>query len=229
MTPFMIACPQCDKEMKVTEEVIGKKIRCKGCQHVFVVQKPSAAPAATAKKKAVKEAPKEEAVAPNKNMSAKEAFEQQIADEAAEGDNPYGLGHLEEGVARCPRCANAMESEEAVVCLNCGFNTRTRNRGETKKVIESTGQEVFMYRLPGIVCIIVVLAMLIFAIIMAINIKKWAKGSFLENEDGTFWLHPGIFSLYSTLFMIAVGIPLMKIAIKRLITQNRPDEKVIKT
>ena len=42
-TSFVIACPECKKQMKVTDALIGKKIRCKECEHVFAVSAPKGA------------------------------------------------------------------------------------------------------------------------------------------------------------------------------------------
>ncbi len=48
-SPVVIACPNCDKALKVPPAVFGKKIKCKHCQHAFVVQDPDA-PARPAKR-----------------------------------------------------------------------------------------------------------------------------------------------------------------------------------
>lgn len=213
---YTIACTKCGKQLKVGEAVLGKKIRCKDCQNVFVAQKP----AATARA----------ATPPGQQLSMKEVYEKQIADEEAQGDNPYGMGAIEEGVARCPRCANEMESETAVICLNCGFNVKTRTRAETKAVYEHTGQEVFIHRLPGIICAIIAIVALVFGIIFNFKVQTWAKDwEWLQNEDKTYWLKPGIFGLYGSLALIVfVLIPCTRFAIKRLVYDHRPAERVIK-
>jgi DNA-directed RNA polymerase subunit RPC12/RpoP len=215
---YTIACTKCGKQIKVGEAVLGKKIRCKDCQNVFVAQKP----AATARAAAAPPA--------GQQLSMKEVYEQQIADEEAQGDNPYGMGAVEEGAARCPRCANAMESETAVICLNCGFNVKTRTRAETKAVYEHTGQEVFVHRLPGIICAIIAITALVFGIIFNFKVQVWAKDwEWLQNEDKTYWLKPGIFGLYGSLALIVfVLIPCTRFAIKRLVYNHRPVERVIK-
>lgn len=220
---YTIACTKCGKQIKIGEAVLGKKIRCKECETVFVAQKPTA----TAKTKAASAAA---TTPPGQQMSMKEKYEQQIADEEAQGDNPYGMGAIEEGVARCPRCANEMESETAVICLNCGFNIKTRTRQETKKVYEHTGGEVFLHRLPGIICAIISITTLVFGIIFNFKVQEWAKSwEWLQNEDKTYWLKPGIFGLYGSLFLIVfVLIPCTRFAIKRLVYNHRPEEKIIK-
>ena len=39
-SPVVIECPNCNKSLKVPPAVFGKKIKCKHCQHAFVVQDP---------------------------------------------------------------------------------------------------------------------------------------------------------------------------------------------
>jgi hypothetical protein len=134
-----ITCPECDKQMKVSAEVIGKKIRCKGCSTVFPVKAPAGAAAggkSAAKKKA----------APKK-------------DDDEESADPYGI--TEETFApRCPQCANEMESREAIVCLYCGYNLETREKSRMRKVREVTKWDVFVWWLPGILCVLAVIGMI---------------------------------------------------------------------
>src|SRR5262249_61807412 len=56
-----------------------------------------------------------------------------------------------QGVKRCPQCAFEM-SEEALICLECGFNTLTRTRLTTLKTYETTSSDRMSWRLPGILC-----------------------------------------------------------------------------
>ena len=42
-TTIVISCPECDKQIKAPAELEGKKIRCKGCGHTFVVRASAAA------------------------------------------------------------------------------------------------------------------------------------------------------------------------------------------
>src|SRR5262249_10386719 len=71
--------------------------------------------------------------------------------EEDENSNPYGVTDLDI-TPRCPNCANPMESHKAVICLYCGYNTMTREWGGTKKTIEHTGSEHFLWLLPGLLC-----------------------------------------------------------------------------
>src|SRR5262245_53642187 len=99
-----VACPECQKQIKASAELQGKKVRCKGCGHVFVIGGATASkPSAEAKAGPVKVGPK------------------------ASGDEDdakaYGLSAItDEGIPRCPHCAQEMSSAEAIICLHCGYN-----------------------------------------------------------------------------------------------------------
>ena len=45
METIVISCPECDKQIKAPADAVGKKIRCKSCEHVFVIKAPAKAPA----------------------------------------------------------------------------------------------------------------------------------------------------------------------------------------
>ena len=36
-----ISCPECGKTLKVPEKILGKKIKCKDCEHAFVAEDPA--------------------------------------------------------------------------------------------------------------------------------------------------------------------------------------------
>ena len=41
--PIKITCPECKKVIAVPPDLLGKKVRCKGCSKVFEAQKPAPA------------------------------------------------------------------------------------------------------------------------------------------------------------------------------------------
>ena len=64
-----ITCPECAKQLQAPAEILGRKIRCKGCNAVFVAQK-AAENKVTAKKadkKKVEKPKAEEATIPIKS------------------------------------------------------------------------------------------------------------------------------------------------------------------
>ncbi len=72
--------------------------------------------------------------------------------------NPYGVTDIDLA-RRCPYCAHEMD-EEDVICLNCGYNTQTRKHHETQRTYANTSGEVFMWLLPGILCVLGIFALI---------------------------------------------------------------------
>ena len=115
-----IVCPECGKQIKAPENVLGKKVRCKSCQATFVANEGGSKgpPAKSSKPSSGK---------PSKSKSGKSgpAKPARLAlDDDEDDPNPYGMLDMS-FVARWPECANEME-EGAIICLTCGYNTRTR-------------------------------------------------------------------------------------------------------
>src|SRR5207244_6402516 len=119
----------------------GKLIRWKGCGQVFAVRAPAASKSAAVGKKgsAVQAA------------QAKPAAPAPPPQDAESEKNPYKLTDIVLAT-RCPQCAAAMESPEAVVCLNCGYNTSTRRRMTTIRTYAHTPLDWLIWLAPGILC-----------------------------------------------------------------------------
>lgn len=127
---IVISCPKCKKSVKAPAAVQGRRVRCKGCNTVFQATVAGAAP-----QKSPPAAPTDEEWAEIK---------------------AYGIV-VEKDLPRCPYCAWELESSEAVVCLNCGYNLRTRQR-LTEKILEPvTVGDYILWLLPGIACALAVL------------------------------------------------------------------------
>ncbi len=201
-----VNCPECDKPLKVPAEARGKKIRCKGCEHVFVipggVTKAPAKPAGKGAKPAPPPPPKP------------------VDDDEDEGDGkPNGVTTLDLA-ARCPTCANEME-EGARICLNCGYDTTTRTYHRTRKTHDQTGGDVFLWLLPGILCAIAVLALIgidIWWILCMKELVGYPDGEwydFIGGQACTMWWCIG--SLFQMFF---AG----RFAFNRLVLNNTPPE-----
>src|SRR5947209_4244273 len=152
METIVISCPECDKKIKAPADAVGKKIRCKSCDHVFVIKAPGKAsakvpgpikPAAPSGKPPKAEKPAKPTSPPKPSKPT---------DEDDEDANPYGLAEVDEKL-RCPQCAFEME-EGAFICVGCGFNTRTREQARTLRIKETTGQDKFLWLLPGILAVL---------------------------------------------------------------------------
>lgn len=211
MGTIVISCPACQKQSKAPAEVQGKKIRCKACGEVFAVKATPPAAAAPAKKSAPPKGDLVEAEAPAPRAAD---------DDEEEGSNPYAVTDLDTGV-RCPHCAAAMPNAEAIVCLECGYNTNTRSRVVSTTVYENTGGDYFMWLLPGIACALTVLLLLGAIAYLWIGGRAWKE----TGEDAGWWnrlvLAGQVWGTIMSLFFIYLS---GKFAVKRLIFNPHPPE-----
>jgi hypothetical protein len=211
-TTILIVCPECGKQIKAPDNVLGKKVRCKFCQAAFVAKKGSdkAAPAKPAKD-----------AKPAKSPAGKPAKLAKAADDDDDDDpNPY---HLEDIslAPRCPDCANEVE-EGQVICLTCGYNLRTRERLKTRKIYDLTLGEHILWLLPGILCAITVLSVIGFNIwyLMEIDeVVSWDTDPFYLGV----WTIGGI-KLWVVIMSLGAIWFAGKFAVKRLILHPKPPE-----
>jgi DNA-directed RNA polymerase subunit RPC12/RpoP len=201
-----IACPKCNKTFRGNEEVKNKRIRCPACGVGFVVKEFVAGGAAPAKAK-----PKSE--------PAPEEKEEENPDDDA---NPYGVGTVSIA-ARCPNCANEMESEAAIICLYCGYNTQTRTLGQTTRTVQQTGSDRIKWLMPGIGCFFGLLLLVLFQNYYTLNLAA----SF-RTEDGWLWsmLSSEPLFLWLTLISAAVLWIIGRFVFKRLILEPKPPESI---
>lgn len=201
-----ITCPECQKKFKTKADVQGKKIKCPGCAHAFVV--PDLSTAVQAKGKPDdKDAP-----IPVAGLTPPKPADDE------ENDDPYGLTHADMA-PRCPNCANEMESEDAVVCLFCGYNTLTRQWGKTEKTVAiSTGRH-FLHLLPGIACALLFLFCVLDQIYYCVVYPFNVAGTFMEWSD-----HESL-RTWSTIFALSSMWSLGAYAYHRLIVKPLPDEQ----
>jgi hypothetical protein len=195
-----IICPTCEKSIKAPESVVGKKIRCKGCGETFTAKAPKAP-------KASKEKP------PKKSDAIK------VAGEEEEGAGAYGMRDEYLG-ARCPECAEAMGDDD-VICLNCGYNTVTRLKAGVRKVKEQTGGDVFLWLLPGILCVIAALLLLTW---LTGNLIFRATRTDLAQYDKLTVNIADCCLLWFSIFQIWLIYKSTRFAIKRLIQNPSPPE-----
>jgi hypothetical protein len=222
-----ITCPDCEKQMKAPPNLEGKKIRCKGCGNIFVAR-----------------ADKPGAKAPTKSGPAKAAPAKGGAKAPADPNNDSGDAEAYKvtGMSfapRCPECANEMESEEAIICLVCGYNTVTRTRSRTRKVRDVTGGARFLWLLPGIICVILALGQTVFAILYYAQAQYWFFGAAARGwdslppadraqlEDNMPWYYflvkPG-FKVWVVVISAFIVFLEGRFAVKRLILHTTPPE-----
>jgi hypothetical protein len=208
-TAISVTCPGCKKAMRAPIEARGKKVRCKSCNHVFVV--PAAPARAPAGKPGARPQPGADAV------TAMVPPPEEIEDDDGES-KPYGVLTMDL-TPRCPHCANELESAEAVICLKCGYNLQTRDFHRTRTTLDVTGGDVFVWLLPGILCVILVLCLIGFDIWYCLKIKSIVAG-----EDWLEWLGSGFMRLWMVIFTLFIMYKAGKFAFIRLILNPTPPE-----
>ncbi len=244
MATVPIQCPECDNPMKVPDSVFGKKIKCKQCEHTFVVKDPDAGakPAVRPSKPGggvkpskpgggtvkVKEDPK-----PEPEPAAKPAYKFQDDDDD-DGARPDPITVVDGGedIPRCPFCAKELEPPDAVVCIHCGFNNVTRVRAESKKVWAPDSGDWMNHLGPGVLALILCIGLIVLDVIVYLNMREWLTDTFLQKEEKNaqgetdFYLKPGAFI---TLIFAATVMPIIgfgRFAFKRLAIDYMPTEKV---
>jgi predicted Zn finger-like uncharacterized protein len=204
MATMITSCPNCKKQIKVPAEVAGKKIKCKACNTVFVA-------ASTA-------------VRPKSDQPKPPDTYKPVDDDEDEGEaKPYGVTDLDLA-PRCPYCAHEMDSHEQVICLNCGYNTVTRQMGKTRRIKDITGMQWFLWLLPGILCVVLFL-------ICGLELVNVIAGYIMFGEEKKAEMDPmarpcyNCCVLWTSIFCIWVMYLTAKFSIKRLILQPKPPEE----
>jgi hypothetical protein len=223
-----IACPECGKRLTAPAEAVGRKVRCKYCDHPFVVKAAAARPAdkpaakaAPAKPAAKKADPAGRPPSPQPASKAAPAPAKPPADEDDEqNSNPYEVTYMDLS-ARCPYCANQMPSEDAIICLICGYNTRTRTRAETKKTYETTALEWVLWLGPGVLCVLFIIGTTVWDILYCVNANDWID----ENADWYIYMWRTFpIKLWAVIITVFLMYLAARFAVKRLIQNPRPPE-----
>jgi DNA-directed RNA polymerase subunit M/transcription elongation factor TFIIS len=207
-TTVSIECPECHKQMKAPAEVLGKTIRCKACGHTFPARPRGPAPArpAAGKPAAAKPPP--------------EGKPKRPLDDDEEDSNPYTVSAADmESVPRCPDCANEMEPD-SIVCLTCGYNTRTRQRARTRRVHDTTVGDYILWLLPGVGCALGVIALIVIDVLYCLKGRDWLGD---ETWYGAMLTHKGVM-MWLVLITLFIMYPASKFAIRRLIFHLHPPE-----
>jgi hypothetical protein len=201
MAAPVIVCPACTKKFRGKEGLEGKRIKCPLCTTPFVVTSEQI--------KAGAGQPKGKATPTLQRVTWTKDDEDSTA---------YQLGKFDIR-PRCPNCANLMESEEAIVCLFCGYNTQTRQWGNTLRTTSVTGGQHFVYLLPGLMFALMLLIFIV-GILMFCNdlpglvTNTWAW--FFDHESMRMWI-VGI----ALCFMWVFGW----LSVKRLVLYPKPKER----
>jgi hypothetical protein len=179
-----ITCTHCKKKFRTKADVRGKRIKCPFCAESFDVPT---------------------VIEEDTSAAIKAAGGADAATQAPENDNPYGVTEIDLA-PRCPNCAHEMPSAEAVVCLNCGYNTLTREWGKTEKVIGISFGRHMAYLMPGFFA-----AFAIFFCILSLLFYDvyWPNVTELQSMQWLAWTDHESLRMWSAslgmLFMFAMG------------------------
>jgi len=203
-TNLIVSCPDCKKQYKAPPGAEGKKIRCKACGQTFRVE---ASPAAT--KAASKAGLPKSALSPSVDQIDLTPY--QVTDQ--------------DMTARCPHCAKEMDSEDAVICIHCGYDVRVRQQLKTKRIIELDAADRFRWLLPGLISIAVVLMMLGTVAFL------WLGLPYLASKNASSWwafFDHKMTRVWGTVACLFVIYFAGRLAIDRLILHPSPPENVVR-
>ena len=218
-SPLEMECPGCEESLKIPPAVFGKKIKCKLCGHAFVVPDP-----------AVKASKSNKPAKPGKPGAKKEDGSRPPPPPPPEAKKPVAWDEdsaqdvsmiEEEDVPLCPYCAKELDPPDAKVCLHCGFNNLTRAKAETKHVWEPDVMDWFTHLLPGIVTVIIIIAVIVVNVICIMNMRDWLTGSFLDSEEkdasgrNKFYVAPGAFIFLIIFISLPIVVPCATFSYRR--------------
>src|SRR5262245_9094803 len=148
--------------------------------------------------------------------------------------NPFSTVYEGEDIPRCPHCAKELDPPDAVICVHCGFNNRTRVKAESKKVWAPDASDWMNHLAPGIGALILCIGLIVLDIVCWINMRDWLTGTFLEKDEKdaagqvAFYVKPGAFIALVIGLTILPIIAFARFAIKRLAIDYKPTEAVKK-
>ena len=175
MAILEVSCPKCGNTSKVSDELAGKKIRCKKCQNVISVGKPAA--------KGDAKPPGAKPPGPHDDDDRK----------------PYIMKE-ENLAARCPFCAMQLDPPDARICIHCGYNMHKRHLIATKKTYERTPVDYLLWHLPTVGCFIGIGVLIGICVFCAISMNDWIDEDF-PVKPGCFSVWIIVMSCFPIFFM----------------------------
>lgn len=193
---IVLSCPKCKEQIRAPEAARGKKVRCKKCSEVFPVPGPPAkAPVRT------------------KSPPGRARFEEEEDDDG----NPYDVTTLDL-TPRCPHCAAELDGDDAIVCINCGYNTVTREKRNTVKTIRYTFLDWLFWLGPPLVCFFALFP-IGYGIYWLWQILEADIGE--DHRDARLWMR-----IWGSVIAAAVFWTLFVFAFRRLVLHPKPPMKI---
>jgi DNA-directed RNA polymerase subunit M/transcription elongation factor TFIIS len=186
-------------------------------------------PGGAVKPKKEKEEPKKEEKKPEEKKAEAYKFED---DEDSAKPNPLGVVDGGEDIPRCPHCAKELDPPDAKVCVHCGFNNVTRVKADFTKTWEPDTSDWINHLLPGILALLGCIGLIILVIVCWVNMRDWMTDTLLQKDDKSatgevdFYVKPGAFIAFIVAATIMPIIGLGRFAVKRLILNPKPEERV---
>jgi hypothetical protein len=216
----VVGCPFCEKKFRIQVKNLGAKMRCKGCEQIFVAESELAEPSNI-------NTPKTKSAAPakaNVPVKAPEVAKKKQDDEDDDGGAYGSITEVE--VPRCPNCAKELESEKQVICLDCGFNNRTRSLNQIKRVQYKGFSDYLKWFAYPIFCTIVFIITLVMLILYYVKYRGWAIDN--RNEDTIAWLLANqVSQIYIWVAALTIFWKCGRPAVTRFIFQPHPPEEEV--
>ena len=130
--PVEFACPECHRGYRVKDELAGKTAKCGKCGHRMRIPKSASAPAAPATPAAKKAPVAAGSVKSRANASGQSSMSDWL-DEELEVAQPVVPVKPKTSERTCPACGAALGGG-AVLCVSCGYDTRTRTKLQTEHI-----------------------------------------------------------------------------------------------
>jgi hypothetical protein len=223
----VVTCPECEKRFKPKGDKQGKRIKCPFCEAPFVVPMAKQVKAKPDPKKAAKGKPEEETSIPlEMTPEEKAAAEAKAAEEKRAAYNEefddkaaYDVHHIEL-VPRCPNCTAEMGPHD-IICLECGYNTLTREWGKTEKVIGLTLGRQLKYLAPALGAATFLLASVIGLVYFAILVPY-------DVGDGMlYWLNSEAIRMWGSVIFLGWLFGSGTYCIKYFIEKPKPDDIMV--
>lgn len=119
---------------------------------------------------------------------------------------------------RCPYCAGELPDENTVVCLNCGYNLRTRQRLENLVLEPLTFLDYVLWYLPVAACVLAAIFAIMFIVMIWLGRPRFG--------DALFWIQDWTWAkVYATVALLFVSFFSLRFVFKRVVLHPQPPQR----